>query len=417
MIINEATRDYVRRHADEDVGRLALRGCKDADVDMTLALNQIKGRQTARRKLPSWAAVDGLVYPPHLNMEQCSSEPTARYKAQLCRRLLATVEGERWLTDLTGGFGVDCAFMQEAFSKAVYVERDAQLFAISSHNFGVLGISAERFCTDGTDYLRTMPPATLIFLDPARRDDHGARTYGISDCTPDVLSLLPLLLQKGHYVLLKLSPMLDWRKAVADLGLQHVSELHIVSVQNECKELLILLSAESVGEPLPTGTLPFALYCANDADVFVLPAGQPAGQPAAPAQPQPGGFLFEPNASLMKAGCFAELSERFGVAPIARDSHLFVSSSAVAAFPGRQFVVEAVTTMNKRDLRQALAGITRANIATRNFPLSVADLRRRLKLADGGDVYLFATTTAAGEHLLLRCRRLLTQPLARHFLQ
>lgn len=130
MIINEATRDYVRRHADEDVGRLALRGCKDADVDMTLALNQIKGRQTARRKLPSWAAVDGLVYPPHLNMEQCSSEPTARYKAQLCRRLLATVEGERWLTDLTGGFGVDFAFMQEAFSKAVYVERDAQLFAI-----------------------------------------------------------------------------------------------------------------------------------------------------------------------------------------------------------------------------------------------------------------------------------------------
>ena len=405
MIINEATRDFVSRHADDDIGRLALHGCKDADVDMTQALNQIKGRQTARRKLPSWAATEGLVYPPHLNMEQCSSEPTARYKAQLCRRLLAAVEGERSLTDLTGGFGVDFAFMQEAFSRAVYVERDAQLFAISSHNFGVLGITAELLCTDATDHLCAMPPATLIFLDPARRDDHGARTYGIRDCTPDVLSLLPLLLQKGRYVLLKLSPMLDWRKAVGDLGPLHVSEVHIVSVHNECKELLILLSAECAGASLPAESRPFALYCANDADVFMLPAGQPAAQSAAPALPQPGDFLFEPNASLMKAGCFAELSKRFGVAPIARNSHLFVSSSAVAAFPGRRFAVEAVTTMKKRDLRQTLAGITHANIATRNFPLSVADLRRRLKLADGGDVYLFATTTAAGEHLLLRCRR------------
>ena len=401
MIINEATRDYVRRHADEDVGRLALRGCKEGDVDMVLALNQIKGRQTARRKLPSWGAVDGLVYPPHLNMEQCSSEPTARYKAQLCRRLLSAVEGERRLVDLTGGFGVDFAFMQEAFSEAVYVERDAQLFAISSHNFALLDIAAEKHCTDCTDYLHAMPPSTLIFLDPARRDAHGARTYGIGDCTPDVLTLLPLLLQKSRYVLLKLSPMLDWRKAVADLGLQHVSEVHIVSVQNECKELLILLS----GEPAQASRRPFSLYCANDADVFVVAVGQPAAQCVPPAQPQPGDFLLEPNASLMKAGCFAELCQRCGVAPIARDSHLFVSPSAVADFPGRRFVVEAITTMNKRSLRQGLAGITRANIATRNFPLSVADLRRRLKLADGGDVYLFATTSATAEHLLLRCRR------------
>ncbi len=394
--MNQATQNYVRQHADDDVRLLALRGSKDADVDMTLALQQIQGRQQARRKLPSWAAVDSIVYPPHLNMEQCSSEPTARYKADLCRRLLGA--SARRLLDLTGGFGVDFAFMQDAFAEAVYVERDPQLFAISSQNFAALGLHVTTINGDAADILaRLATHQSLIYLDPARRDDHGARTYGIADCTPDVLQLLSLLMQKSDHVLLKLSPMLDWRKAVADLGPERVAEVHIVSVQNECKELLVLLSHN------PDET---ALFCINDGQMFHIDNVQTAPPAASLAAAiQPSDYLYEPNASLMKAGCFGALGSHYGLAQVARDSHLFTSPRFVADFPGRIFTVQTVTTMNKRDLCRTLQGINSANIATRNFPLSVAQLRQRLKLADGGDTYIFATTLASDNHVLLVCSK------------
>lgn len=257
--MNEATLNYVRQHADEDVRMLALRGSKDPEVDLPLALQQIQGRQTAVKKLPSWAAIEGILYPPHLNMEQCSSEQTARYKAALCSRLLsasvssssshsdvATVSPSRQssLLDLTGGFGVDFAFMSAAFDEATYVERDAQLCALSTANFKTMGKLVRTICDDATAVLHQTDHATVIFLDPARRDEHGGRTYGIADCTPNVLELEEELLQKSDYLILKLSPMLDWRKAVEDLGNRFVREVHIVSVGNECKELLLVLSSK-----------------------------------------------------------------------------------------------------------------------------------------------------------------------------
>ena len=249
---NEATIRFVLDHREEDVRALALRGSRDKDVDLPWALDQIQGWQAARRKLPSWAAIDGIVYPPHLSMEQCSSEQTARYKAEMAGR------GQR-LVDLTGGFGVDFSVMARGFAEAVYVERQAPLCEIAADNFRLLGLQqATVVCADGTDYLQTMPQADLIYIDPARRDDHGGRTYGIADCTPNVLSIRDLLMEKAERVLIKLSPMLDWRKAVTDLGPQYVREVHIVSVANECKELLILLSP---------GTS-FRLICANDNTKF-----------------------------------------------------------------------------------------------------------------------------------------------------
>ncbi len=400
-MMNEATREFVRQHADDDVSMLALRGSKDSDVDLTWALQQIRGRQQARRKLPSWAALDAIVYPPHLNMEQCSSEPTARYKADLCRRLLAGAPAPTSLLDLTGGFGVDFAFMQQAFDEAVYVERDAQLCAVSSQNFATLGLTrVSCVAADAADYLARTDGRrlSLIYLDPARRDDHGARTYGIADCTPDVLQLMPLLTARADRLMLKLSPMLDWRKAVSDLGPERVAEVHIVSLQNECKELLVVMSPD-VDET--------AVFCINDGQIFQLTAAE-ASQPAPVGESPaiaPGSYLYEPNASLMKCGCFGAIARRYALSQLGRDSHLFVSPAPVADFPGRQFVVDAVSTMNRRELRSALDGLTRANIATRNFPLSVADLRRRLKLADGGDVYLFATTLDPAAHVLIRCHK------------
>ena len=391
--MNEATADFIRAHADDDVRRVALKGTKDPDVDLTFALDQIAGRQTARRKLPSWAATDGIVYPPHLSMEQCSSEQTARYKARLAG------SGHR-MVDLTGGFGVDFSFMAVAFDEAVYVEQQTVLCDIARQNFHLLGLQAEVLCGDAVDYLRHMPHADLIYIDPARRDCQGQRTYGISDCTPDVVALQDVLVEKADRIIIKLSPMLDWRKAVQDLTLSLcVSEVHIVSVGNECKELLLVLSARSSDDTEPL------LFCVNDDTVFTsqLFASKASKLERSPLTSQ---FLYEPNASIMKAGCFEVVADAFGLSQVAPNSHLFTSDSPVDNFPGRTFEVERVTTMNKRDLREALSGLTQANIAVRNFPLSVAQLRQRLKLREGGSTYIFATTLADKSHVLLICRKM-----------
>lgn len=406
--MNQATAAFIQENADGDIRQLALRGTKDPEVDLTFALDQIAGRQTARKKLPSWAAVEGVVYPPHLSMEQCSSEQTARYKAGVAGR------GRR-LVDLTGGFGVDFSFMAQGFAEAVYVERQPQLCDIARQNFEVLGLwQAKVVCADSEDYLRQMEPVDLIYIDPARRDSHGGRTYGISDCTPDVIALKPLLIEKADRVIIKLSPMLDWRKAVEDLGEQYVSEVHIVSVGNECKELLLET------HPRPEREIDTQISCVN-----ILPGNhiqtfqssvlcKSNYSPPFREGPGEGLFLYEPNASIMKAGCFAELSQHYGIAPVARDSHLFVSADMVNDFPGRTFQIDAVTSLNKRDLKVHLAGIRQANITVRNFPLTVAELRKRLKLSEGGSTYIFATTLANGEKVLLICHKTATPPRPPH---
>lgn len=383
--VNQSTLDYIRQHADEDVRQLALRGHKCPDVDFQYALEQIAGRQKARTKLPSWAAIDGIVYPPHLSMEQCSSEVTARYKASIAGKGALFV-------DLTAGFGVDMALISQGFQKAVHVERQPQLCAISSENFRLLGLNhIEVVCGDGVAYLHTMRHADLLFIDPARRDVHGGRTYDISDCTPNVLEILDEMLEKADRVMIKLSPMLDWRKAVADLG--KVNEVHIISVDNECKELLLILSKTKK---------PLRVFCVNNDECFEVVEGI-SSQPR--PLPQDMRYLYEPNASVMKAGCFDLIEQCFGVVQLERNSHLFVSDKEISGFPGRQFLIEKRTSMNKRELKATLADVDQANITVRNFPISVAELRKRLKLKEGGDVYIFATTISDEGHQLLVCRK------------
>ena len=480
------TAEFIQEYREKDTRQLALQSARFPNVDMPYALDQIKGWQTARRKLPTWAACDGIVYPPHLSMEQCSSEPTAQYKLNLAMEWARRVESSELrvesseegvesselrvesseegvdnsseqpatlnsqlstlnchassMTDLTGGFGVDFSFTSCAFASATYVERNAQLCHMVEHNLPLLGIdNAKVVCADAVDYLSTLDMQTMIFLDPARRDQHGAKTVMLADCTPDVVQLLPQLLKKSRFTMLKLSPMLDWHKAVEDLQ-GTVREVHIVSVGGECKELLLVLSEEieselkvfcadleaggGYGEAGLSGgssgsscsslssepsfprtpsspSAPSSHSAPSHASLFVYAPGSSRPAPNSKLKTQNSKFLHEPNASIMKAGCFDELAAAYGVSPVSRNSHLFLSAEPVDGFPGRSFSIERVTTLNKRELRQALAGIEKANIATRNFPLSVAELRKRLKLKDGGDVYIFATTTAEDEHLLL----------------
>jgi hypothetical protein len=417
------TAEFIREYRERDIRQLALQANRFPDVDMPYALDQIQGWQIARRKLPKWAACDGVIFPPHLSMEQCSSEPTAQYKLNLamewttlnselstqnCRRQQFKTQNSKFktstrMTDLTGGFGVDFSFTSCAFAAATYVERNEQLCHIVEHNLPLLGLNnATVVCADAVEYLSTVEPQTMLFLDPARRDEHGAKTVMLADCTPDVVQLLPKLLEKSRFTMLKLSPMLDWHKAVDDLQ-GAVREVHIVSVGGECKELLLVLSTVVESE--------LKVYCADlstasdTSSLFVYTPGSSAPVANSKLKTQNSKFVHEPNASIMKAGCFDELAAAYGVSPVSRNSHLFLSDEPVEGFPGRSFVVERVTTMNKGELRKALVGIEKANIATRNFPLTVAELRKRLKIKDGGDVYIFATTTAEGEHLLLISRK------------
>ena len=429
------TAEFIREYRERDIRQLALQANRFPDVDMPYALDQIQGWQIARRKLPKWAACDGVIFPPHLSMEQCSSEPTAQYKLNLAMEWAEIVESSELrvesseevidnsseqhatlnsqlstlnchassMTDLTGGFGVDFSFTSCAFAAATYVERNEQLCHIVEHNLPLLGLNnATVVCADAVEYLSTVEPQTMLFLDPARRDEHGAKTVMLADCTPDVVQLLPKLLEKSRFTMLKLSPMLDWHKAVDDLQ-GTVREVHIVSVGGECKELLLVLSTVVESE--------LKVYCADlstasdTSSLFVYTPGSSAPFANSKLKTQNSKFVHEPNASIMKAGCFDELAAAYGVSPVSRNSHLFLSDEPVEDFPGRSFVVERVTTMNKGELRKALVGIEKANIATRNFPLTVAELRKRLKIKDGGDVYIFATTTAEGEHLLLISRK------------
>jgi precorrin-6B methylase 2 len=368
-------------------------------VDLAFALQQIDGRKRALEKLPSWAAIEGIVWPPHLSMEQCSSERTARYKAEVAG------SGESFV-DLTAGFGVDAAFIAKGFQRAVSVELQPELCAVSKENFALLGLQQiEVVNGNGVDYLHTMAPADLIFIDPARRDEHGGRTYGIADCTPNVLEIIDELLTKAQRVMIKLSPMLDWRKAVDDIGKEHVTAVHIVSVNNECKELLVEVKGWKDEEVKAMKVVCVNLLSDGSEERFAFDV-QRLNTPLHLSTSSPFHFLYEPNASVMKAGCFDLLAERYGVMPLHQNSHLFVSDVVVADFPGRGFVIERTTLMNKRELKESLAGVTQANIAVRNFPLSVAELRKRLKLQDGGDTYIFATTVENMGHHLFICRKI-----------
>ena len=426
-MMNQATQDFIRQHQDEDVRQLAFLGSKNPEVDMPFALDQIRGRKMARAKLPRWANIDGIIYPPHISMEQCSSESTALYKAELAARLLGLPDSsfseEIGFVDLTGGFGVDFSYIAARLGmKSMYVERQAHLCDAAKENFEHLGLknaivkngdgievlhsfhSKKKDAASADDslgitydqprsLLKTNLGLKIIFIDPARRDDAGNKVVSLKDCTPDVTVLQEEMLLKADYVIIKLSPMLDWHRAISELS--HVREVHIISVNNECKELLLVLSAQNMGN--------LRIYCVNDAQSFVCEESdmEASSVKIAPSTLEEMQYLYEPNASLMKAGCFGVLSGRYDARMLSKNSHLFVSREPIAAFPGRSFRIIAVSSFNKKELKRHLSGITKANIATRNFPFSVAELRKRLKLKDGGEIYIFATTLSDESHVLV----------------
>lgn len=401
--------DFILAHRLDDPRDLALRQSRYPDVDIPYVVQQIAAWQTARKKLPLWAETEGIEFPVHLSMEQCSSQVTAEYKAPLPTSqapLQTSPEGEEsrqgsnWggkiegsMTDLTAGFGVDAVMLGKRFGHLNYVERNEALCEIARNNLPLLGIEDfSIFNADATEVLQTLPHQSLIYLDPARRDEHGGKTVQISDCTPDVTQLQDMLLEKADVVMVKLSPMLDIANVQKEL--KCVKEIHIVSVDNECKEVLVLLSKEATK---------LSTHCANITKQGVQHYVVEENDREAECHytNELSNYLYEPNVSIMKAGCFRGIAKTYKIEKLHPSSHLYTSKELITDFPGRIFKVTAVYGLKDK----ALKGIKKANLTVRNFPASVAELRKRLKLSEGGSEYLFATTLADESKVIVRCEK------------
>lgn len=389
-MLTSATTEFIAAHRSDDPRALALQARRYPGVDMREAVVQIEGWQHAREKLPAWAATDGIIYPPRISMEQCSSEATALYKASL-------VNGER-MADLTGGFGIDCSYMARGFRNAYYVERSELLCDIARVNFRQLGLEHINIINGNSENeLSGLPALDWIFIDPARRDGAGRKVVALSDCEPNVVELEDVLLQKATKVMVKCSPMLDIAAAMRQL--KSVSAVHVVAINNECKELLFILDSNA------SGNVP--VHCVNMIKDRVENFSFTIDEEAHAAVSYSNGigrYLYEPNAALQKSGCHRAMSQRLGVAKLHPNSHLYTSGMFIDSFPGRSFVVDKVVGFSKSDIKE-IQSLGKANITVRNFPDTVQMLRKKLKLADGGDTYLFATTVANGDKVLAVCRK------------
>ena len=386
--LNESTKQFIRENLNADVPTLALKKAP-VGTDFSLALRQIAARQLLRKKVPEWSENEDLLFPAHLSIEQCSSEATAQYKANL-------LKGNAF-ADLTGGLGIDTYYIDRHFQKTDYVERQEELSDLARHNFSVLNTKIEVHNETAEDYLNHCEPKDCIFIDPARRDEHGRKTVSIADCTPNVADLQDLLLQKAEKVMVKLSPMLDISKALEKL--HHVKEVHVVAVANECKELDFILERGYQGE--------IQFVCVN------LLTEQPEVRFTMDEERNSSGklaesvlkYLYEPNPAVMKAGCFKLLTQRFDVFKLHKNSNLYTSEDLISDFPGRIFEVEGWAPYNKKVKQALLQDVDKASIAVRNFPLSVAELRKALKIGDGDAIYLFATTLKGEQKIIVKTKK------------
>ena len=388
LTLNEITKQFIRENLSADVPTLALKKAP-VGTDVSLALRQIAARQLLQKKVPQWAENEDLLFPVHLSIEQCSSEAAAKYKAGL-------MDGQTF-ADLTGGLGIDTFYISQHFQQTDYVEIQTELCDLARHNFAILKADVKVLNETAEDYLKRCEPKDCIFIDPARRDEHGRKTISISDCTPDVAALQDLLRQKAKRVLIKLSPMLDISKALEELC--HVKEVHVVAVANECKELDFIMERDYQGE--------VHFVCVNlmtnqQELCFTMAEERNSTTRLAEGVMK---YLYEPNPALMKAGCFKLLTACFDVYKLHRNSNLYTSDRLILDFPGRVFEVQDWAPYNKKVKSTLLADVKKASVAVRNFPLSVAELRKNLKIADGDENYVFATTLKGEEKIIILTKK------------
>lgn len=394
MELTEQEKEYIRANKHEDISKLLLGAKRYPGLNVPFLVEQIASRRQIQGKLPSWAANDSLLFPSKISSEQCSSELTASYKQQL-------VSASDVLCDLTGGLGIDSYYFSRKVRSVVYVERFPLYCEVARHNFHMLKAdNIQVVSADSRVYIEQLSPVDVFYLDPARRGEGNKRVFALSDCEPDLAQLLPRLLLKAKRVIVKISPMADIRQTMALLP--GVLSVHVLSVKNECKELLFVIGREPVESP--------EIHCVNykaadsSPQFFSFKMGDERDA-AANYSSTVKKYLYEPNASILKAGAFKSVSLRYAMAKMHPNSHLYTSDVFVENFPGRIFEVEEVMPFSSKLAKTLVQSIPRANITVRNFPLSVEELRKKSKVKDGGDVYLFATVISANDKVLLRCRK------------
>ena len=434
----QKTKEYIKQHRNDDVYRLALAKTPEG-VDLQYALQQISAYQILTKKVPSWAECNELIFPRQLSLEQSSSELTARYKAQLIRDFM----GNQPFThiDLTGGMGIDCYFIAQHTQKSHYVELNPELCQIARHNFthlnpniSVYNTTAEEFLNQSTDDRLQITDnrvqitdnrvqitdntiaedskngnsqlSTLIYLDPARRGDHGQKLVSIADCQPNVIELLPQMFELTDKVVVKLSPMLDITRAINELP--HIEKLYVISVNNECKELLLFINKKYNAETQihainlkstinnqrsTDNPTPFSGFISHESALSLSYAHEV------------GKYLYEPYAAHLKSGLYKTMAETYGVAKLHQHSHLYTSAELNNEFPGRKFEVKEVVPFDKKSAKTLFKSLKQANLTTRNFPLTVSELRTQYKIKDGGETYIFATTLHDDSKVLIVCQK------------
>ena len=395
MQLTPELKSFIRTHASDDTDRLLLTASRFPGIDIPFAVDQIMARRQIKEKLPTWFANEDLIYPSRLSTEQCSSEQTALYKQQL-------LKGESFC-DLTGGLGVDSYYFAQKASRAIFVERFPEYCQAAMHNFASLKANhIQVMNSDARDIIDSVQ-ADTFYIDPARRSDCNKRLFALTDCEPDILQLKPILLDKAQRVIVKISPMADVEETLRLLP--ETVEVHILAVKNECKELLFILE-----DPFAdTRKTALKIHVANIVNSshrqeFIF---EPEEEKEAVADTTDtvGKFLYEPHAALLKSGAFKLAALRYNLKKLHRHSHLYTADELCTDFPGRIFEVDETMEFSGKLLKDLSKSIPKANLTTRNFPLSVADLRKRSKIKDGGEVYLFATTLANEKKVIVQAHK------------
>lgn len=394
MQLSFEQKQFILNHENDNVSLLALHSSTFEGIEKQFVLAQIAGRQISKNKIPTFYSNPEIIYPIHISLEQASSEETAKYKASLFPKR------NKLFVDLTGGLGVDFMFLSRCFSESIYVEKNIVLSELAIHNFNILNL--ENFTiidNDAEMVINEIEKANLIFLDPSRRNNDGRKVFQIEDCSPNLIEIKDLLLDISDEVLIKYSPMLDISLALKTLG--NVKQVHVVSIENECKELLFLLSKEKTDCVYYTINFKkngevdkFSFYPEEEHNFIIDNITYPEN------------YLYEPNASILKAGGFKVLTKFYDVKKLHNHSHLYTSKELINDFPGRIFKIEKITSPNKKHLQSQMSGIKKANIAVRNFPMSVEKIRKLTNLKDGGDIYIFATTLEDEKKVFIICRKI-----------
>lgn len=388
-ILNIEIQEFINSNLKSETSSLLLKGIPFKDVDARLIVEQIEAKKRCKKKLPTWFNTNNIYYPNKLNIEQTSSEITASYKSNL-------VSGKA-LIDLTGGFGVDAYYFSKQIESVTHCEINPELSEIVKHNYKSLEASNINCLNEnGIDALKRMDTSfDWIYIDPSRRDDSKNKVFLLSDCTPNIKTFQRLFFKYTKNVILKTSPLLDISATKKDL--KHVKQLHIVGINNEVKELLWILERDFEGDfKIKTVNL-----TNNENEIFEFSHNHESNIIAEYSEPLI--YLYEPNSTILKAGAFNSVSATLNVFKLHKHSHLYTSDELIH-FPGRRFKIEKVIPFNKKEFSKI--GIKKANVTTRNFPISVNDIRKKLKVKDGGTNYLFFSTNMKNEKIILICSKI-----------